>query len=68
MWKKNGGKEMRDVEAVDKYNWSGEKTHTDYYDRWGNKIGSSVERRDLSGRYTHSDLYDRHGRKVGTAR
>ena len=57
-------KNMRKIEAVDRHNLSGRKTHTDYYDG-DRRIGSSVERYRLDGTYKGSDYYDRHGRKVG---
>jgi hypothetical protein len=57
----------RKNESADRFNLSGKYTHTDYYDKHGNKVGSKVDRYDLGGKYTHSDNYDKHGNKTGTS-
>ena len=56
-------------DSINRYNLSGKKTHTDFYDSHGRKVGSAVERHSMwDGRYLRHDLYDSHGRKVGTAK
>lgn len=55
-------------EAVDRFDWSGNKTHTEYYDGHGNKTGSSVDRYNWSGEYDHTDCYDKHGNKTGISK
>ncbi len=58
---------MSENTAVPRYNLSGIQTHTDYYNKHGQKVGSSADRTDLSGKYHHTDNYDKHGRKTGTS-
>lgn len=57
------------LKAKDKYDWNGNKKHTEYYDKRGNKVFSSVERYSpWTGKYTHTDYYDGHDKKVGSSR
>lgn len=52
---------------VKRYGLNGEYTHSDYYDDYGNKVGSSVDRYDWSGKYSGTDNYDKHGNKTGSS-
>lgn len=55
------------IEKVERFDWSGNPTHTDVYD--GDiLIGREVDRSDLGGNYSKTETYDSSWNKVSSYR
>ena len=46
--------------------WYDNSDRTDYFDKYGNKETTHVDRTDWSGNYKCTDVYDKYDRKIDT--